>query len=80
MTLPTPPTMRDVAAAAEVSVQTVSRVVNNHPDVAAETRERVQSVIRDTRYLPNVVAQALAQTRRRRVVTSGKVLPDRGGR
>jgi len=38
-------TIRDVAAAAGVSIQTVSRVLNNRPDVAPETLERVQGVI-----------------------------------
>lgn len=78
MTQLTRPTIRDVAAAAEVSAQTVSRVVNNRPDVSPETRARVERVIGETGYLPNVDAQALAQARRHRAGTSGKALPDRG--
>lgn len=53
-------TIRDVADQARVSVQTVSRVLNNHPDVADRTRERVQRVIAQLRYRPNGIARSLA--------------------
>lgn len=56
-------TIRDVAAAAGVSVQTVSRVLNNRPDVAPETLARVQDVIRKTGYAPNMLARSLTQGR-----------------
>jgi LacI family transcriptional regulator len=59
----TRPTIRDVAAAAGVSAQTVSRVMNNHPDVAPETLERVQEVIRELGYAPNMLARGLTQGR-----------------
>ena len=49
-------TIKEVARAAGVSTQTVSRVLNNRPDVAPETFERVQRVISDTGYLPNLLA------------------------
>jgi LacI family transcriptional regulator len=63
MATPKRPTIRDVAAAAGVSTQTVSRVINNHPDVAPETFERVQEVIRETGYAPNMLARGLTQGR-----------------
>ncbi|HEX7490195.1 MAG TPA: LacI family DNA-binding transcriptional regulator [Candidatus Limnocylindrales bacterium] len=56
-------TIREVAAAAGVSAQTVSRVINNRPDVAPETAERVRSVIRETGYAPNMLARSLTQGR-----------------
>jgi LacI family transcriptional regulator len=56
-------TIREVADAAGVSTQTVSRVLNNRPDVAAETFERVQRVIADTGYAPNMLARGLTQGR-----------------
>jgi LacI family transcriptional regulator len=56
-------TIRDVAAAAGVSTQTVSRVINNRPDVAPETLERVREVIRETGYAPNMLARGLTQGR-----------------
>jgi LacI family transcriptional regulator len=56
-------TIREVAAAAGVSAQTVSRVINNRPDVAPETSERVRQVIRETGYAPNMLARGLTQGR-----------------
>ncbi len=56
-------TIREVAAAAGVSTQTVSRVINNHPDVAPETFARVQAVIEKTGYEPNMLARGLTQGR-----------------
>lgn len=56
-------TIREVAAAAGVSTQTVSRVINNRPDVAPETLQRVQDVIRETGYAPNMLARSLTQGR-----------------
>lgn len=56
-------TIKEVARAAGVSTQTVSRVLNNRPDVSAETFERVQQIIDDTGYAPNMVARSLTQGR-----------------
>jgi LacI family transcriptional regulator len=56
-------TIREVAQAAGVSTQTVSRVINNRPDVAPETFERVQRIIADTGYAPNTLAQSLTRGR-----------------
>jgi DNA-binding LacI/PurR family transcriptional regulator len=56
-------TIREVAAAAGVSTQTVSRVLNNRVDVAPETLLRVQEVIRETGYAPNMLARGLTQGR-----------------
>lgn len=49
-------TMREVAARAGVSAKTVSRVFNDDPHVLPETRERVQEVMRELNYVPNVLA------------------------
>lgn len=63
MSAPRRVTIREVADAAGVSTQTVSRVVNNRPDVAPETFERVQQIILDTGYAPNMLARGLTQGR-----------------
>jgi DNA-binding LacI/PurR family transcriptional regulator len=51
--------MSDVAALAGVSHQTVSRVVNGHPNVAPLTRQRVERAIEQLGYRPNYAARAL---------------------
>ena len=59
--------MADVAARAGVSLQTVSRVVNGHHAVRADTRERVELAIADLGYRVNTAARALV-TRSTRTV------------
>ncbi len=56
-------TIRDVAAVAGVSHQTVSRVINDRPDVAEETRRRVWQVIEELDYRPSAIARSLIQQR-----------------
>lgn len=56
-------TMKDVAQDAGVSVQTVSRVINNRPDVAPETRARIQDAVSKLGYAPNIIARSLIQGR-----------------
>jgi LacI family transcriptional regulator len=53
------PTIRDVAAQAEVSLKTVSRVVNDETGVHPRTRERVQQAITRLGYLPDQSARSL---------------------
>ncbi|SCL13619.1 transcriptional regulator, LacI family [Micromonospora nigra] len=57
--------MSDVARLAGVSHQTVSRVLNNHPSVRPETRERVLRAARQLNYRPNAMARGLAGRRSR---------------
>ncbi|HZU87248.1 MAG TPA: LacI family DNA-binding transcriptional regulator [Anaerolineaceae bacterium] len=57
------PTLRDVAALAGVSHQTVSRVINNNEAVLPDTRERVMQAIHKLGYLPNAIARSMAQGR-----------------
>ncbi len=56
-------TIKDVARAAGVSAQTVSRVINDRPDVAEDTRQRVQQIIDDLGYQPSALARSLIQQR-----------------
>lgn len=57
--------VRDVAARAGVSRQTVSRVLNDHPEVATDTRERVLAAMADLGYRMNNAARALGTRRSR---------------
>ncbi len=54
-------TIRDVARRAGVAVGTVSRVMNNQPDVNPDLRERVQKALKDLNYRPNARAQSFAR-------------------
>jgi len=56
--------MKDVAAAAGVSYQTVSRVLNGSPAVRTDTRRRIVEAIESLGYRPDIAAQALASGRR----------------
>jgi DNA-binding LacI/PurR family transcriptional regulator len=56
-------TLGDVAHMAGVSAQTVSRVVNNHPYVSDETRQRVMNAIHRLDYRPNRAARSLVTQR-----------------
>ncbi len=56
-------TIREVAEAAGVSTQTVSRVLNDRPDVAPDTYDRVQRIIAEIGYSPNMLARGLTQGR-----------------
>ena len=56
-------TITDVAKLAGVSIKTVSRVLNNEPNVAVKTREKVQQVASDLNYSPNIAARGLASSK-----------------
>lgn len=68
-----PVTIKHVAEKADVSTQTVSRVLNNRPDVAPETRERIQQIIDQLGYKPSAIARSLI---RRRSQTVGVVIAE----
>ena len=68
-----PPVMADVAQLAGVSHQTVSRVLNDHPNVRPDTREKVLDAIQQLAYRPNAAARALVT---RRTHTLGVISTD----
>jgi LacI family transcriptional regulator len=65
--------MRDVAREAQVSLKTVSRVVNGEPGVRPDTAERVRAAVERLGFRPNALASAL---RRQRSGTIGLVIED----
>lgn len=66
-------TIRDVANRAEVSISTVSRVVNSNRPVRPDIRERVLKAIEELGYRPNYMARGL---RRRNSSMIGLIIPD----
>ncbi len=68
-------TLKDVARKANVSISTVSRVINKEPLVKARTRDRVEAAIAELNYLPNRVAQRLRSINMKNKLI-GLVLPD----
>lgn len=66
-------TIYDVAREAQVSMATVSRVVNGNPNVKKATRDKVLKVIKELGYRPNAVARGLASNRTRSI---GVLIPD----
>lgn len=67
-----PVTIRDVANKLGLSIATVSRALDNYPDIALETRQRVQQTARAMGYAPN---RAARQLRRKRADAIGYILP-----
>ena len=54
-----PVTLEDIARALNVSKMTVSRAINNHPEISTATRERILTMARKMNYRPNQFARAL---------------------
>lgn len=71
-------TIFDVARLAGVSHQTVSRVLNDLPNVRPATRDRVEQAIRQLRYVPSQAARALVTRRSRTLGLVATGLPDFG--
>ena len=66
-------TIKDIAKIANVSVATVSRVVNKGPKVGDKTRQRVQKIMDELGYTPNANARALVTNKN---TTIGVIIPD----
>lgn len=66
-------TIYDVAREANVSMATVSRVVNGNPNVKPTTRKKVLATIESLGYRPNAVARGLAS---KKTTTVGAIIPD----
>ncbi|MGM0502384.1 MAG: LacI family DNA-binding transcriptional regulator [Bacillota bacterium] len=66
-------TIKDIAEKAEVSPTTVSRVLNDKPDVSDETKQKIEEVINELNYNPNGIARGLVLNKTH---TLGLVIPD----
>lgn len=65
--------MRDVAERAEVSIKTVSRVVNDQGEISETTRQRIIAIIEEMGYRPNLLARGLVT---QRTQTAGLIIGD----
>lgn len=74
-TEPRPPSIRDVARIAEVSHQTVSRVLSDFPSVSEETRSRVLAAVSQVGYRPNTAARSLVTRRSRTIGVLASSIP-----
>ena len=55
-------TIKDIARLCGVGVSTVSRAINNHPDINPETKSKIMDVIKENGYIPNNSARNLKRT------------------
>lgn len=55
-------TIKDIAALCGVGISTVSRAINNHPDINPETKKKIMEVIEQTGFIPNNSARNLKRT------------------
>src|ERR1044072_2776309 len=68
-----PVTLEDIARALNVSKMTVSRAINDHPEISRATRERILETARKMHYRPNQFARALTTSHSHLL---GIVVPD----
>ena len=59
--------IRDVAKHAGVAISTVSKVLNHYPNVSEETKEKVNTAIKELNFVPNTIAAALSSKQSGRV-------------
>lgn len=66
-------TIIDIAKKLGISASTVSRALNDHPDISAKTKKLVKKVAKELNYRPNLIAQSLKSNR---TTTIGVIVPE----
>jgi len=66
-------TLKDIASKTGFSVKTVSRAINDHPDINEETRKKILAVAKKCNYYPNLLARGL---RKNRTCAIGYAVPE----
>ena len=61
--------VKEIARRANVSLATVDRVINNRGGVSQKTKEKIESIIKDLDYQPNILARRLASPKRIKLAT-----------
>ena len=59
--------IKDVAKSAGVAISTVSKVLNNYPNISEETRKKVNDAIEELGFVPNAIASSLSSKRSGRI-------------
>ena len=67
------PTIKDIARELQISVSTVSRALQNHPDISTKTKSIVRECARRVNYKPNLMASNL-RTNKNNII--GVVIPE----
>ncbi len=70
---PTNVTLKDMATILELSISTVSKALNDSPEISVATKNKVLEVAKSLNYKPNIIATAL---RNKRSLILGVILPD----
>ena len=65
--------LKDIAKESGYSIKTVSRALNDHPDISAETKRKILKIANKYSYHPNLLAKGL---RTRKTYTIGYIIPD----
>ena len=55
--------LKDIAKIAGVSIKTVSRAINDYPDISDATKEKILKIADELSYSPNLLAKGLRQQR-----------------
>jgi LacI family transcriptional regulator len=66
-------TIVDIAKKLGISPSTVSRALNNHPDINVKTKEKVRKIAKKLEYSPNTIAKSLKSNR---TTTIGVIVPE----
>jgi LacI family transcriptional regulator len=61
--------VREIARRANVSLATVDRVIHNRKGVSKETKDKINEIISELNYQPNLLAQRLASRKTLRLIT-----------
>lgn len=69
----TQPTIKDIAKKLGFSPSTVSRALNNHPDISDKTKNAIEKTAKELNYFPNKIAQSL---KTRKTKTIGVIVPE----
>ena len=66
--------INDIAKIAGVGIGTVSRVINNHPDVKDATRKKIEKIIKESNYVPNNSARNLKKSNTNTIGITGLII------